>query len=195
MNQNLTPLNEPGQFVNRGLSWRGPFAPCDPEPVALRRGQDLNKPVVRGCVLVLLMFVLGLGGAGCGSIYQKTRATLPPEPCAQLKFRVDEAQRAEKLVELTITKLRDRLNQGLSGEAIGTDVDRVEAAAFEFERKVASAQDAAAHCAGQTHLASEIERFQEQSRHLLEHIQAVRRDGNSTNARQLEELLQTSAKP
>src|SRR2546426_9439253 len=164
-----SPLEGPGQLANRGL------AGC-------------------GGISVLLLFVLGLG-TGCGSIYRQTRAKLPPEPCAQLHLRVTEAQRAENLAEQTITRLRDRLTHGVSGAALETAIDRVEAAAVELERQVASARGAAAHCEGQTQLGSEIERLHRRASKLLEYVQAVRRGGNSTNARQLDDLLDGAANP
>jgi len=153
-----------------------------------------HGPIVRCCGSVLLIFVLGFG-AGCGSVYHRTRASLPPEPCAQLKYRVEEAQRAEKLAEQTITTLRERLNQGLSGAAIETDVDRAEAGAFELERQVASAHDAAAHCEGQVQLAGEIERLQRRASDLRESVQAVRRGDNSVTIHQLDDLLNGAVKP
>jgi hypothetical protein len=163
-------------------------------PLSGTRQFGSHGPVIRRCVSILLMFVLGFG-VGCNSIYHRTRASLPPEPCAQVKYRVEEAQRAEKLAQQAITTLRERLNQGLSGAAVETDVDRVEIGAFELERKVASAQDAAAHCEGETQLASEIERLQRRASKLRESVQAVRRGDNSFSPRELDEFLNGAAKP
>ena len=84
------------------------------------------------------MFSLALGGVGCGSIYHRSRALLPPDPFVQLELRVDEAHRAEKLAQQAGTRLRDGFKQGLDEEAIGIDADR-ETAAFGVERRVASA--------------------------------------------------------
>lgn len=151
--------------------------------------------MLRGGASGLLILALALVGVGCGSIYQQTRAKLPPEPCAQLELRVAEAQRAEKLTEQAVTKLRGRLSQGLSGAAIETEVDRVETATFDLERRVASARDAAAHCEGQTRLAAEIERLQQRSTILLKNIQAMNQGGSSASARQLDDLLNGAAAP
>ena len=151
--------------------------------------------MVRDLVVVVLMVVLCLSGVGCGSIYHETQAKLPPEPFAQLTFRIKEAQQAEQLAGQSITRLRDQLKQnGTSAETFAGDIDRLMAAAFEFERRVASVLDAAAHCEGKTQLASEIERLQGRSAELQEYVQALRRDGNSLNARQLDDLLHGSAK-
>jgi hypothetical protein len=151
--------------------------------------------VVCGRGLVLLMFSLAFGGAGCSSIYQRTCAALPPESCAQLKFRVEESQRAEKRAEQTILILRDRFNHGRSGEDIAPDVDRVEAAVLELERQVASARDAAAHCEGEIRLASEIERLHKRSKNLLDSVEDIRRRGYSADALRLDDLLHSTASP
>ena len=145
--------------------------------------------------MVLLMVVLGVSGLGCSSIYHQTQATLPPEPLGQLEFRIKEAQHAEQLTGQSITKLHDQLNYGVSGKAIEPDVDRVVAATFEFERRAASVQDAAAHCEGRTGFASEIERLQGRSKQLQEFVQTARQAANPINARQLDELLQGPGKP
>ena len=160
-----------------------------------RAGQSVNREaMVRGGALAMLMMVLGLGGMGCSSIYHQTQAKLPAEPLGQLEFRIKEAQHAEQLAGQSITRLRNQLDHGMSGEAIEPDVDRVVTSTFEFERRVASVLDAAAHCEGQTQLAREIERLQGRSKELQEYAQTLRRGGNSINARQLDDLLHGSAK-
>ena len=140
----------------------------------------------------MLVISLSLGGVGCGSIYHQTQAKLPPDPLGQLEFRIKEAQHAEQFAEQSITKLRGQLKNGVSSKAIEPNVDRVVASTFEFERRAASVRDAAAHCEGRTELASEIERLQGRSKELHEFAQAVRGEGNSINARQLDELLHGS---
>jgi len=159
-------------------------------------GQFINcTSMARDVVLAMLVVALCLGGVGCGSIYHETQAKLPPEPFGQLTFRIKEAQQAEQMAGQSITRLRDRLKK--NGMSVGTfegDVDRLVTAAFEFERQVASVLDAAAHCEGQPQLASEIERLQGRSAELQEYVKTVRRDGNSINARQLDDLLHDSAK-
>jgi hypothetical protein len=150
--------------------------------------------MLHASVLVSLMVLLCLGAVGCGSIYHDTQVKLPPEPFAQLKFRIVEAQRAEQLARQSITKLRDQLNSAPAGEAVAQDVDRVVTATFEFERRVAAVQEAAAHCEGQTQFVSEIKRLQRRANELLEYGQALRRGGSSINAHQLDELLQGSTR-
>ena len=143
------------------------------------------------------MFSLALGGEGCSSIYHQSRALLPPEPLAQLELRVEEAHRAEKLAQQAAARLRDRPDQALDKdrEEIEIDLDRAEVAAFEFERRVASARDAAEHCKEPTRFAGELERLGRRSRNLMEYVQSVRRGGASVTAGQLDNYLRGSAKP
>jgi len=163
-------------------------------PISLA-GQFGRGSLRRDCVAVLLALALGLAGMGCSSIYQQSQAMLPTEPCAQLKSRIADAQHADQLASQSLITLRDRLNGGLSGAALETDTDRVAAAAFEFDRRLASARDAAAHCEGDPHLASEIERLQKRSRALMDYVQAVCRGDDSINVRQLDALIRSSANP
>jgi len=146
-------------------------------------------------VSILLVFCLALGGVGCSSIYRRSRALLPPDPLAQLKVRVDEAHRAEQLAQKAGARLRDRPALGLDAEAVEIGVDRVEAAAFEFERRVASARDAAERCKERTQLAGELERLDRRSRDLMEYVQFLRRAGPSATAALLDNYLRGSAQP
>jgi len=144
---------------------------------------------------VMLVIVLGLGGIGCSSIYKQSQAMLPPGPCAQLKFRIEEAQHAEQLASQSLITLRDRLNGGSSAAALETDRDRVATSAFELDRRLASVRDAAAHCEGDPPLASEIARLQKRSRELMDYVEALRRGGDSIDAAQLDALIGSSTKP
>ena len=55
-------------------------------------------------------------------------------------------------------------------------------AAFEFDRWLASARDTAAHCEGDPHFASALERLQKRSRVLMDYVRAVRRGDEPINA-------------
>jgi len=158
-------------------------------------GQSGNHRPVKRAASILLMFSLALGGVGCGSIYHRTRALLPPDPFVQLQVRIDEAHHAEKLAQQAGTRLRDGFKQGLDEEAIGIDVDRVETAAFEFERRVASARDAAERCKEQTRFAGELERLGRRSHDLMNYVQSLRRADPSATAALLDNYLRGSAKP
>jgi hypothetical protein len=91
--------------------------------------------------------------------------------------------------------LRNRPDLRLDAEAVEIDVDRVEAAAFEFERRVASARDAAERCKERTQLAGELERLGRRSRDLMEYVHFLRREGPSATAALLDNYLRGSTQP
>jgi hypothetical protein len=132
---------------------------------------------------MLLWLALALGAVGCGSIYKDTSKTLPPEPSAQLQFRLAEAQRAEASAAQAMLKLRERLNQGVSAEALAPDADRAETAARELQRQAAAARDAAAHCGAESQPERELERLTARAQELLDSVQVVRRAEMAKNAR------------
>ena len=125
---------------------------------------------VLGCWLLLLVLC-----TGCHSIYHRARETLPPDPCAQLRLRIDEARRAEAFAAQANGKLRASLDRRLTGPTLEADVDRLEMAAFELERRVAAARDVAPLCEEQPQLAGEIERLQLQARVWQNYVNGVRR--------------------
>jgi hypothetical protein len=158
-------------------------------------GQIGHRPLGLGGVQVLLLFLLGFALAGCGSIYHETLAVLPQEPTAQLRFRIEEAQQAESLSRQAITTLRDGIVLGKPSIVTETDGDRMAAAAFDFDRRVAAARDAAAHCAFDPQLTRELERLQGRSRKLLDYVKAMNAHRGSINSRQLDDLLNDLARP
>lgn len=123
------------------------------------------------------MIALVLVSIGCQSIYHRTHALLPPDPGEQLALRVEAARQAEKSADIANGKLDARLAQGLSREVIAPDVDRLEAAAHELERRVAAARDAAARCRPNPQLTAEIKRLDQRARGLLQRAKSVRRTG------------------
>jgi len=132
-------------------------------------------------------------GFGCSTALDgRLGALLPPGSVAQLELRLDEARRAEKMAQEAGDKLRDRLAEGRRGEAIGVDVDRVEVAAFEFERRVASARDAAERCRERGRLAGELQRLERRSRELAEYVRSLHVAGPSASAARLEAFLRSS---
>ena len=117
---------------------------------------------------------LALGSVGCQSIYQQTQALLPANPGDQLALRVEEARRAEKSADAANGKLDARLAEGLSGDAISADVDRLEAAAHDLDRRVAAARDVAARQTPPADLAAEIRRLDQRGRSLLQRVKSLR---------------------
>lgn len=153
-------------------------------------GQPGNLKSAMRTSILMLIFTLALLGAGCtNTIHDKTRALLPPGSVAQLELRLDEARRAEVLAVQAASKLRDRLATGLDGNEIAIDVDRVEAAAFEFERRLASARDAAARCNDRARFTGELQRLERRSQELAAYVQSLRRAGPAAAAGRLDTFL------
>lgn len=107
-----------------------------------------------------------LGGAGCHSVYRETTATLPPDPCARLKLRIEEAQAAEQREEKAAAILHDRVALGMSRDKFKPDIDRWEMTTAEFARCVAAVRDAEADCHQTAPFAAEIQRLQQHSKQL-----------------------------
>ena len=105
---------------------------------------------------LLVVLVLGSSGIGCRSIYYETRASYPADPCARLRLRIAEAQQAETRAAQAATRLRDRFAQGVGDQNLEPDVDRLETAAREFGRRVATVLDSAATCNQPSELAAEM---------------------------------------
>jgi hypothetical protein len=132
-----------------------------------------------------MVFVLGSSGSGCRSIYHETRASYPADPCARLKLRIAEAQQAESRAAQAAARLRDRFTQGVTGQSLEADVDRLETAAREFGRRVATVQDAALTCNQRSELTAEMSDLQLGADQMLETIQLLRRDGVAATLPQL----------
>ena len=118
---------------------------------------------------LLLGSLLTFFGAGCGSIYSRPGATLPTDPCELLKMRVEEAQRAEKTVEQAQSRLRSA-----AGRPATIDLDRMEAATFEFGRHIAAISDVAPQCKEHEKFAPETERLEQQHNTFLRLIRSLR---------------------
>jgi hypothetical protein len=151
------------------------------------------RPIACTVACLLLLASVGLGGSGCNSIYHRTRATLPPEPAAELGMRVADARRAESLAGQAGRKLQEHLNRGLSGEVIQADFDRLELAAFELERRGLAARDAQKRCGEPAALAGEIEQFHRRSNSWQDYVQANRHADLATQSRRLDALLRGPA--
>jgi hypothetical protein len=129
---------------------------------------------MRGVLTVLMALGLALVGAGCGSIYHKHRDRYPAAPQAHLELRVNEALRAEKAAEAAANTMRAQLRKGRTADAIPADLDRVETAALELERRVSAARDAAERCEVSDKAAVELNRLERKSRELLDEVKNAR---------------------
>jgi hypothetical protein len=146
----------------------------------------LAKPVRS---FLLLILATGLGGAGCGGIYRDSSKIYPADPNARLRLRIDQARQAEKRAEQAAARLRDRFAEGLGGEQLAPDVDRLEMAAHEFDRCVAAVSDAAVNCEEADKAAAEVDAMRQRAAQLLEAIQRIRNDGIPSSLPLLDRLF------
>jgi hypothetical protein len=141
------------------------------------------------------VLAFGLGGLGCRGIYYQTQALYPADPSARLQLRIEEAQQAEKEADQAAARLVDRYARGIVGQSLDPDIDRLEMAALEFNRRTATARDAAAKGDGQSRFSGESGRLTARSAQMLETIRLIRSDGISCALPQLNNLLATPVRP
>ncbi len=146
-----------------------------------------------GCLLLVLVFEFG--GIGCRSIYHETRASYSADPCARLRLRITEAQQAETRAAQAAIRLRDRFAQGVAGQNLEPEVDRLETAAREFGRRTATVHDAGALCNQPSELAAELSRLQLRAEQVLDTTVLIRRDGVAAALPQLDALLHYPIQP
>lgn len=148
-----------------------------------------RRPLASVVPCLLLLSLLCPGGTGCTSIYRRARNELPPEPVAELNLRVADAGQAERLARQAEARLRNDLQRQKPPAVTGIDFDRLEAAAFELERRVLAARDAAERCGRPTDSMAEIERLSRQARAWLDYVQANRGAGPAIQLQRLDGLL------
>lgn len=159
-------------------------------------GQCCIAPLAgRAASCLLLVLVFEFGGIGCRSIYHESRASYPADPCARLRLRIAEAQHAESRAAQAAARLRDRFTQGVTGQNLEADIDRLETAAREFGRRVATVHDAAATFNQLGEQTAEMSRLQLRSKEMLETTLPIRRDGVAATLPQLKEFLQNPIQP
>jgi hypothetical protein len=147
-----------------------------------------TRLLLAACRLLLIAACTGL--TGCTSIYHRALAKFPSQPCDELKMRVQEAQGGERLARQAGVKLRADLEQGMSGEIIQADFDRLEMLALELQRRVLAARDATAQTETAAPLAAEFERLQRRSASWLNYVQTSRHADVATQTEKLDgELL------
>ena len=138
----------------------------------------------------MLLVSLIVGGTGCTSIYHRAQSQLPPEPGAELRLRVTEAQQAAKTVNKACARLLDSLEGRKSGSVTGPDFDRLEAAAFELERRVCALRDAVKRCGEQGKEADTIDGFNRLAQSRIEYVRANRLADRTVQLRELQHLVQ-----
>ncbi len=137
----------------------------------------------------MLLFALLIGAAGCASIYHQTRGDLPPEPAAEVELRISEARKADDQMRQAGRKLLSHLRHAKPPATISPDFDRLEAAAFELERRALAARDAVEPPRQGVEAISEIGRLLEGSQTWLAFVQSNRLAEPATQIAQLEALL------
>jgi hypothetical protein len=137
----------------------------------------------------LLVVALCTGLAACSSIYHRTWATFPPEPGAELRIRVEEAQRVERFTKQAGVKLRNDLEHEESGEIIQSDFDRLEMLALELLRRVMTARDVAPQTGTGASLVAELEQLQGRSTSWLDFVRSSRHEAADAQARRLEAVM------
>jgi hypothetical protein len=141
---------------------------------------------------VILAAVIGIAMTGCTSIYRRAKAHLPPELTTELSLRMAEATRAEQLTRQAGATLYDTLQKAPLAGRIQTDSDRLEAAAFDLERKVLAARDVAVKCGAPGSTDQELERLRAQSLAWLECAKDQRTADPAARIGRLQSLLEGS---
>jgi len=136
-----------------------------------------------------LLFALLIAVTGCTSIYHRTRSDLPAEPAAEVELRISEARKAEDQARQAARNLLGHLRQAKPGATISADFDRLEAAAFEMERRALAARDAVEPPGGNTEATTAIERLLQSAQTWLAYVQSNRPTAPATQIAQLEALL------
>ena len=101
-------------------------------------------------------------------------------------MRVQEAQGVERLARQAAAKLRADLKEGVSGEIIQTDFDRLAMLALELQRRVLAARDVTEHTETGARLATELERLERRHTSWLHYVEANRHADVATQVEQLE---------
>lgn len=142
-----------------------------------------------------MLCLSSLGHVSCRSIYRETQQAYPADPCARLRLRIQEAQRAEVRAEEAAVKLRDRLREGLDDRAIQPDADRLEMTTLDFKRRVLSARDVAADCGNHGQFESDLNALERRAAKLQDVVAEVRRKGAGTSLSHINSLLNQPAQP
>ena len=105
--------------------------------------------------------------SGCTTLHRDTGALLPPQQSAQVHLRINEARQAEQQARDACAKLRASLIAGKSGRDLAFDLDRLDAAASEFDRRAACISDVAVRTRDTGTPRDETARLQRRSREML----------------------------
>ena len=137
----------------------------------------------------MLLAAIAVSATACTSLYRRTQVEMPPNVAAELTLRISGAQKAEQITRQAAATLRDNLMRADGASWHESDFDRLEAAAFDFERRVLAARDVAERSGEPDTIAMEIERLSKQAQLWLEYAQTHRAADQATRLKALETLL------
>jgi hypothetical protein len=117
------------------------------------------------------------------------QAKLAPEPEAELGIRIAEAEEAAVLARTAGLRLLANLEGNETKVLIATDFDRLEAAAFDLERRVLASRDAADRCGNPVPAAGKIGGLAELAASWVGYVQANRTSSPAVQLHRLRALL------
>jgi hypothetical protein len=136
--------------------------------------------------LVLLL----LAATSCTSSYHRAQAQLPAEPAAALNLRLAEAEQAQRLAREAAQKLCNNLLHGDRREDLEVAFDRLEAAAYELQRRVLAASDAEEKCGKTDYSRAAIERLNTRALAWIAYVETHRDPDAPSRVGALEVLLE-----
>jgi hypothetical protein len=148
---------------------------------------------VRALTALALALALLLPAGGCTGLYHRTRAQLAPDPTTAASLRRNETAQAEKAVQQAAAKLRESLQHGQSAAVIQSDFDRLEATAFDLERRTLEAADAEKRSGNPGPPSGETERLIAEARSWLEYVRLNRSLDTAQQSQNLGALINHSA--
>jgi hypothetical protein len=141
----------------------------------------------------LLPLALALLVVGCTSVYHRTRTALPPDPAADVQLRIGEAREAGERTIQAARKLLKHLRQGtVDARVVAVDFDRLEAAAYDLDRRVWAARDAVTRTGEGEQRHAEVDQLAASAQAWLDYVQSQRSAERSAQIPRLEALLAPS---
>jgi len=144
----------------------------------------------RGLAGLGVMAAVWLAGAGCTSVYERAEQAVPPDPGNRLTLRVEEARRAEGLCTQSCARLHDDLARHAPADTVSADLDRLELAGFDLQRRTTAAREAAASSNATPETSHELDHLEARSKAVLDYVRLARKAEPAAQFARLEALLQ-----
>jgi hypothetical protein len=125
------------------------------------------------CTLGCLAWI-GLGGGGCRNFYQQAQARYPADACDRFWLRIEEAQHAGVQAEQASVQLAALASGSVEDLQWQAAVDRLETAARDLNRRIASARDVASSCQEAQDSEFELRRLEQQGEQFLVQVSQLR---------------------